>query len=83
MEKTQISVGFNFCLKPVLKENIVRINIVTEDSFSVKDALKKAINEFNVQNTFFKIKEEFYLYQLRLPNKSGLPNTELPSIIVI
>jgi hypothetical protein len=83
MDKREISVGFNFCLKPVLIENVVRIKIVTEDSMSVKEAFKKAINEFNKQNSFFKIKEEFYLYQLRLPNKSGLPNKELPSRIVI
>ena len=78
MDEKEISLSFNFCLKPISKENIVRINLVIQDLMTIKEALTKAICEFNEKNNFFKIKDDISLYQLKIMKKNGLPNADLP-----
>ena len=78
MDKTKTNVLFSFCLKPVSRENIVRINIVIQDSILIKEALSKAISVFNDENSFFKIKDDVSLYQLKMMKKNGLPDYDLP-----
>ena len=55
MDEKEISLSFNFCLKPISKENIVRINLVIQDSMTIKEALTKAICEFNEKNCEIKV----------------------------
>ena len=75
-----LNLTFSFCLKPLSVENIVTIKLVIEDhSLSIKQALEKAIKEFNVVSKFFKIKQDPIFYQLKISKKNGLPKSDLPS----
>ena len=79
MEKKKIELTFNFCLKPISKENIIKVNVLANDRILIKDAFVKAIKIFNRENNFFKINEDVNFYQLRFMEKSGLPDMDLPS----
>lgn len=46
----------------------------------LKTTLIKAIRLFNSGNKEFNIIEETYSYKIRLSKKSGLPDTDLPSL---
>ena len=70
---------FNFCFQPLLKENILKITIEIEEYLLIKDAVIKAINEFNNQDKEFGLKDDISSYKIKLTKKSGLPDLDLPS----
>jgi hypothetical protein len=76
-ENRYVLIQFNFCSKPLSKENVIRINVEIEDKYTLKEALKLAIDIFNEQNEQI-IADETGLYKIKLSKKSGLPDNDLP-----
>jgi hypothetical protein len=81
-EYRYVLLQFNFCSKPLNKDNISRINVDIEDRFTLKEALSSAIDTYN-QNNQRKIINETALYKIRLSKKSGVPDNDLPGNIMI
>jgi hypothetical protein len=73
-----VIIQFNFCPTPINKNNIVKINCPIEDTFTLKDALIKAIKTFNKQSSTIKLVEMSEKYKIKLSKKSGLPDMDLP-----
>ncbi len=73
---------FNFCPKPLNKNNIVKINVQIEDSLSIKDAFLKGIQNFNGQSPEIRLIEKTEKYKIKLAKKSGLPDMDLPCILL-
>lgn len=73
--------NFNFCFSPLSKESILKLSVDIEDFLLIKDAVNKALFNFNKQNLEFKLKEDTLAYKVKLSKKSGLPDLDLPSII--
>ncbi len=67
---------------PLNKTKIIKVNIETENKVTLAEALLKAIHGFNKVDENYRIIEKTSAYKLRYAKKSGLPDGDIPRIII-
>ena len=67
---------------PLNKTKIIIVNIETENKVTLGEALLKAIHGFNKIDENYRIIEKTSSYKLRYAKKSGLPDMDIPRIII-
>ncbi len=68
---------------PLNKTKVITVSIETDNKISLSEALLKAIKGFNNIDENFRILEKTNIYKLRYAKKSGLPDMDIPGIIII
>jgi hypothetical protein len=77
----------NIVLKNNTNENILLKKITIQDNKLVKEVIKEAIIEFNKifenERMMIRLSDNIDLYKLKPSKKSGLPNYDLPSKLIL
>jgi len=78
-----VLVSFNFCTKPLSKDNIKKVLVDALDSNTLRETLDMAIENLNNnvnQSYGLRIKTGHMNYKIKLSKKSGLPDMDLPAL---
>jgi hypothetical protein len=79
--KVNIVIALNL-LKPGEKE-IMSINLQVDEKTTISDLIRMSVNIFNEnfisQNSDYRIKPNYRMYNMKPSKKNGKPNTDLPS----